>query len=159
MINSYKEVIEFIENFDNEVNELVMRKRKQFELESNTVEYVKLDRIKENMLATFIKEYKPVASNQSNPSVLRESIDSMMMFLDAVASIDWMKSRYMQVHNLSSWNLDDLDDCDDDSSETIEAVKCFFKSVRMFLVAEQKLQPEEWMTTWEKGTFKMFQSR
>ena len=156
MINSYKEVIEFIENFDNEVSELVMRKRKQFELENNTVEYVKLDRIKENMLAAFIKAYKSVTSNQSNTSVLRENIDSMMMFLNAVASIDWMKSRYMQVNNLSSWNFDD---CDDDSSETIGAVKYFFKSVRMFLVAEQKLQPEEWMTPWEKGIFKMFQSR
>ena len=155
-MNSYKEVIEFIEDFDNEVNKLVMQKRKQFELENNTIEYVKLDRIKENMLVTFIKEYKSVVRNQNNPSILRESIDSMMVFLDAVASIDWMKSRYMKVNNLSSL---EMDDCDDSSSETIGAMKCFFKSVQMFLVAEQKLQPEEWMTPWERGTFKMFQSR
>jgi len=83
-MNSYEELIEFAKDFDREVSELVAEKRKQLELENNTVEYVKLDRIKENMLALQMQVYPLVDTSTKDNGyldILRENVDSMMVLL------------------------------------------------------------------------------
>jgi len=161
-MNSYEELIEFAKDFDREVSELVAEKRKQLELENNTVEYVKLDRIKENMLALQMQVYPLVDTSTKDNGyldILRENVDSMMVFLNAVTGLEWMKSRYMEISSIFTFSFSDVTDDDDDKITNISAIKCFFKAVYMRLIAEKKLKADEWMPPWKKSLLEALHSK
>ena len=98
-INYYKEkMLDFIRKFDDEANRLLDQKRKQFELEGDTLGYVRLDKIREDMLASCVRISPRL--NRKNPDFKEADeefmlyVSSAICFVKEVSSIEWFEIKY-----------------------------------------------------------------
>ena len=144
----YEKARAFVIKFDNDMKKLLAEKRKQLELENNMVEYVELDDIEENMLATFIQLYPNIdvhACKNEYYYHFQLIVGFVLKFLDKVSGVDWLKKKYQYVTCLHNEKELDLDKDDDNESRNIlDAEACFFKSIYMVLQVKKWIQLDEW---------------
>jgi len=143
-VKKYERFYEFIQKFDEEANRLVREKREQFEREEDVMGYMKLDGIQEDMLSTCIQLLD--GEMHSMPSLAK----SMLLFLDSVAGVGWMKDKYRYVECLYERLM--FEDGLGEQAEmerldtAISAVYILFRVVFFTLQINGVLDTGDWMT-------------
>jgi len=148
-INYKKRMLDFIREFDDEANGILDQKRKQFELEENTLEYVRLERIKEDMLASCV-QILPKLNNKNNKSDFNETseefmsyINSALCFVKEVSDVEWLTRKYFLAYEGF------LRECgmhvfESEINRLYDGIACFFRCVRYYLVQEGLMKIDAW---------------
>lgn len=133
---------EFSIEFDRKVKMLLAEKRRELEQEGNLVDYVKLEKIHEDMLGSCIKLYPKWNKISGYSMDFADFFSSSIYFVKHVSGTDWLTGMFFQAEGFIREGVED-GKYGSNKSEAM-AVLYFFQTIRHNLILLGMLPDQAW---------------